>query len=361
LAKKTSKSSSKVKKSLKKSSRKKKSSRNLSQKKKSSQKKVVKKKSRAVKTINATLLKEIVQLFERTPLIPTAAKLIESLSDLENREGISSNKLKKILTEKNILSYSKKKPSGYSLNIEEYESLIQILETQTNFDEESQVTSNGEKNIKKSPLEDGETEQSNNSNQSNQSKRSKRTKQRKQSRAKSTPKEKIQKDRAESNKSTSTDDILDRIPSFPQYLLNRMSKHAQRSLNIGALEINRMSCSDLENCVDHLSGARILYDEFYENEKEILDTIETKVSYINRQIEVLREKEGEILFRQYLIEPLAKGKFDKILKNLESKGVDECAWEILKKIGRKINKIPLSEFVIRKKLIAFLHEKYNKS
>jgi hypothetical protein len=161
-------------------------------------------------------------------------------------------------------------------------------------------------------------------------------------------------------KPKSMEEILERIPSFSGYLLNRMSKEAQKAIRLGVLEINRMKTSDLEKAMEHLTPVRMFFDASYENEKEILDFLEQKIAYMNKILEQLHEKEGEALYHKEILEPLAKGKFEKIIRKWGPEiSVDECAYQILDKIGgRTLKKIPLSEFVLRKKLIENLKEKY---
>jgi hypothetical protein len=155
--------------------------------------------------------------------------------------------------------------------------------------------------------------------------------------------------------------ILDRIPSFPRYLVDRMSKDAQKWITVGVLEIERIPTDKLERAVEQLSSARILYDEHYENEREIIVFLDAKIKKMNKCLEAHHEKEGLEKIQKIIIEPLDKGKFDKITRKLkEGSSIESVAYDVLDKIGRDARKIPLSEFALRKKIEEILRARFDK-
>jgi hypothetical protein len=153
--------------------------------------------------------------------------------------------------------------------------------------------------------------------------------------------------------------VGDHIPTFSNYLLKRISSDARKAMQMGFLEIDRTDLNHLEKAFDHLNTARMFFDPGYPNEKEILDFLDQKTAYISKRMEILQEQLAERLIREIILEPLNKGKFDKYIANWGSKyGIEDCVYEIFDKIGGKIQKIPLSEAILRKRLINILKEKY---
>ncbi len=155
--------------------------------------------------------------------------------------------------------------------------------------------------------------------------------------------------------------ILDKIPLFPTFLVNRLSKDAQRMLNTGILEISKMSADKVEKGIEYLNTSRIFFDPQYDNEKERLTYLDKKIAFMNKQLEQLREQEGQQMIQKIVTEPIQKGKFDKQIKQIgPNYSIETCAWDIIQKLGGSIKKIPLSEFALRKHLEDYLREKYGK-
>jgi hypothetical protein len=153
--------------------------------------------------------------------------------------------------------------------------------------------------------------------------------------------------------------IKDRIAPFPRYLLKRISAEAQRAMEMGILEIDRGDLNKLEWAMEHIHGARMFFDPQYPAEKEILDSLDEKTARISQRLEVLRNQEADRAIRDLVIEPLVNGKFEKILRNWGSKyGADDCAYEIIRKIGFRVKKIPLSEMALRKRIVEILKERF---
>ena len=131
-------------------------------------------------------------------------------------------------------------------------------------------------------------------------------------------------------------------------------------MNIGALEMNRMSLDQLDKTIEHLTSAKIFYDAAYENEREIIDAINIKVRYMSEISDQLHEKESEFAFRKYFIGPYREGKFAKILlKYPLGKNADESAYQCVKKLGRKAEKINISEYALIQRIKHFFQETKN--
>jgi len=75
----------------------------------------------------------------------------------------------------------------------------------------------------------------------------------------------------------------------------------------------------------------------------------------------LHEKESEKLIEKLFLIPMKEGKFDKILSKCMKKfDLDNCASRLVKKVGSKAKKIPLSDFALRKKIVDILSKRYSK-
>ena len=132
-------------------------------------------------------------------------------------------------------------------------------------------------------------------------------------------------------------------------------------LNTGILEISKMSADKVEKGIEYLNTSRIFFDPQYDNEKEILTYLDKKIAFMNKQLEQLREQEGQQMIQKIVTEPIQKGKFDKQIKQIgPNYSIETCAWDIIQKLGGSIKKIPLSEFALRKHLKDYLREKYGK-
>ena len=275
--------------------------------------------------------------FSMANLIPNAAELTLTLKAIENPPNKwAASRLKKELMLVNVITYSKANPKGYRLDLNQIDAVLEGKIEKISVSPKKSPTETVAKESETTPKPEKKATPSSKSES-----------------------KKGTKSVIESSSTDSAADILSKIPNFSQYLMNRISDKAQRALQLGVLEINRSSLSTLIQNIDHLTSALMFFDEAYDKEKEIVKAINQKIDYMNNLQEQLHEKEGELLIRKNFIEPLKKGKFDKIVKKWGPEyGVEDCAWEILKKMGRKAKKIPLSEFVLRKKIAEVLKEQY---
>jgi len=392
-------------------------------KKTSSPKKSTKKSSAAKKTSpfeSADFLKELQDIFTQTPLIPSASEFMNAFKNMKMiPTKWTPNTIRAYLTEIGVITYSKTKPQGYSLNspklnecIAHPPSLVDVTsESKENVTESisgtpqsnipevtstelksempqvtkklskkkispetpsSPITVNpdvksSESGIKlglpSSPSPEVPTPSSivehKSSSHSISPSVSDSSASLNVTSLPPTPSEKPKETHVSSN--LTEQQILERIPSIPRYLMDRMSRDAQKYFMMGLLDINRLPSDKVERGIEYLSGARMFFDTAYENEKEVLTFLDKKVAFMNRRLGELKEKEAEEKIRKNFMEPFLKGKFDKITRKIGSgSSIENAAWEIVEKMGRDARNIPLSEIALRRKIEEVLKERYGK-
>ena len=291
----------------------------------SSKKKSTKQKQQKIQlTQSPKFIKELKKLFKTIPLIPSAALLLEKFKEFQNiPPKWTPNTSIKQLRADGIIILSRKKPQGYSIDII---TLNDLIMSKPKIRTTSQVNTKTQKSSVK-------------------------------------PKKKADKkgkSRSVSKKKTSAE-IIDKIPSIPKYLVKRLSSTEAKILKMGVFDINRLPLQKIDAHIETLSSARILFDANYNNEKIVSDYLEVKIKYLSKISHKLHEKEGERLFIKIFVEPMKEGKFDKILSKCMKKfDLDNCASKIVKKVGSKAKKIPLSDFALRKKMVDILSKRYSK-
>ncbi|MBN2154418.1 MAG: hypothetical protein JW776_00055 [Candidatus Lokiarchaeota archaeon] len=139
------------------------------------------------------------------------------------------------------------------------------------------------------------------------------------------------------------DAIISRQITLPQFLMNRLSKKASSILQKSVLEIQKSSKKDLEQELDIIRSEQVKFDIRYEHEKEMLNYINRMAKVIENRIREYADQESEIFMKANVIQPIKRGEFQKQLSKLEKKGVDQVAYLIYKKLGRKTNRYPYKQ------------------
>ena len=292
------------------------------------QKKTTKQKQKKIQlTQSPKFIKDLKYLFKTNPLVPSATLLLEKFKGFQTipPKWTPNTSIKSLRTD-GIIIYSKKKPQGYSLN--------------------SKILSDFIRNKGKIA---GNTSSAQTKNKTKISSRKSTRK----------PDSKIKSSSVSRRKTTV--DIINKIPSIPNYLIKRLSSNEIKILKMGVFDINRLLLQKIDFYLEILSSARILFDDNYKNEKMVLDYMDAKLKFLSKVSHGLHEKEGELLIVKFFKTPMNEGKFDKILKKCMKKyDLDDCASKIIKKVGSKAKKIPLSEYALRKNIVDILSKRYSK-
>ncbi len=294
----------------------------------SQQKKTTKQKQKKIPlTQSPKFIKDLKNLFKTIPLVPSAALLLENFKGFQTiPPKWTPNTSIKSLRSDGIIIYSKKKPQGYSLDSKILGDLIRNKREISGIPTTTQIRTKTKKTPPKPIKKSG-----------------------------------IKKRSSSVSKRKTTAEIIDKIPSIPKYLLKRLSSNDVKILKMGVFDINRLPIQKIEYYLETLSSARILFDASYVNEKLVSDYIEAKLKFLGKISHKMHEKKGEHLLIKYFVEPMNEGKFDKVLKKCMKKyDLDDCAFKIIKKLGSKAKKIPLSEYALRKKIVEILSKRYSK-
>lgn len=139
------------------------------------------------------------------------------------------------------------------------------------------------------------------------------------------------------------DRYFETINDVPQYLLDRVSSDAQSIMKMGVLSIDGLSKKKVQKYIDILRAEQIKYDITFQKEKEIIDFMNEMALALNEKLQEYQEQEAEEYMSKYYYEYLEKGKFDKYLAQIDSKGIDEVAYLIFKKMGWKTRKYPFKD------------------
>jgi len=291
----------------------------------SHQKKSTKQKQQKIQlTQSSKFIRDLKKLFKTNPLIPSAALLLEKFKEFQNiPPKWTPNTSIKQLRADGIIIYSKKKPQGYSIDII---TLNDLIMNKREIGTTSQIKTKTQKSsVKPKKKQDMKVKSS-----------------------------------SISKRKTSAE-IVDKIPSIPKYLLKRLSSNEAKILKMGVFDINRLPLQKIDTHIETLSSARILFDANYNNEKIVSDYLEVKIKYLSKISHKLHEKESEKLIEKLFLIPMKEGKFDKILSKCMKKfDLDNCASRLVKKVGSKAKKIPLSDFALRKKIVDILSKRYSK-
>ncbi len=180
--------------------------------------------------------------------------------------------------------------------------------------------------------------------------------------------EEVKKSKSESSKkpkisstsiTVSQESILQTIPNFPQYLLKRMPKQARSAFRLGLSQINSLSSKKIDIMIEYLTAAKIFFDTSYTNERELVAAIDQKIRFMSEISEKRHNENVDKIFQKTFTEFYNSGKFSSIIKNWGEKyQIEECAYQIWKKMGRKAKKIPISDYALRKMIISTLKEKF---
>ncbi len=308
---------------------------------------------------------QIVMFFEEHEIITSLDELIEHLTTLELPPQWTAEDIKKKLSDEDILNYSRSKPRGYSLDFEVLDekfnkipkehllSLNNELYSHQGLEEETEEINKK----KKTKLEKAKIKPK---KQKLKKKKKEKKKRSVKEKTKATPKKKKNSIQSSSQiqKKKSLKDIIDTIPKFPTYLLERMNSKAREAMNMGLLEINKLEIKDLKKYTEALATSRMFYNGKYENESRIIEYIDKKVRYMSNRLEELHDQEAEKYINKYVTQKIRNGKYDKIISKLdEGKNVDDVAWEITDNVGwwgRR--KIPLNDYALSKRIAEILRE-----
>ena len=287
-------------------------------------------------------IKELTHLFAENTLITPSSALLEAFKQFKHiPKKWTINTIKKSLTESGVLVYSRKKPMGFSLNMEQ---LNRFLDGKAPALERKLAPS--KPSTIKRPRPSSRT--------TGKPKKNISSKSRKVS----------SKPHKSPPKTQSTRDILNKIPTFPAYLMKRLSTKSKKVLHLGAIELNAIKpLSKVEKSIDLLTSAKIFFDETYDDEKRVMDALDTRIRYLSERANGFRDRETDYAFNQIFTPMVNNGKFSKILTKWEKEKMDlqDCAQRCLKKMGGKAKKIPhISEYALRRKIQTALHEKYPK-
>ena len=286
---------------------------------------------------------ELIQLFARRSPITPASALVEAFKQFDTiPPKWTPNTVKKHLSEAGIITYSRKKPMGFTLNSEKLNLLLE---------ESIAIPTRKPSKTKPSTLKKPRPS----SQSSGKPKKSLSSKPRKIS----------SESHKAPSKTQSTRDILNKIPTFPPYLMKRLSTKTRKVLNLGAIELNAIKpLGKVEKTIDLLTSGKIFFDHTYDDEKNVMDALDARIRYLSRRATTLRDHEIDQLFEKMFIPMLhnGNGKCSKIISKWEKQqfNLQECAQRCLKKMGKKAKKIPLSEFALRQKIQAVLHTRYPK-
>lgn len=285
---------------------------------------------------------ELTQLFAKNTLITSATALLNAFKQFKHiPPKWTCNTIKKKLTEAGVLAYSRKKPTGFSLNTEH---LNHFLDGKT-LPPGRKSTPAKTSTIKRPRLSSKTT---------GKPKKNISSKSRKVS----------SKPHKSPPKTQSARDILNKIPTFPAYLMKRLSTKARKILHLGAIELNALKpLSKVEKSIDLLTSAKIFFDHTYDDEKRVMDALDIRIRYLSERANGFRDRETDYAFNQIFNPMVNNGKFSKVLRQWEKEKIDlqDCAQRCLKKMGGKAKKIPhISEYALRRKIQTALHEKYPK-
>ncbi len=171
--------------------------------------------------------------------------------------------------------------------------------------------------------------------------------------------ERERKEKEERIHSDSFDASELRITRFPSYLLDRMDRKARNILTYSLNKLNSMNMKDLGVCIDELNANKGFYDPQYSAEKDLYFHIIKLIKYLENRLKEEEEKTAQKFFRQEFIDPYHDGKFNKIIKKCNNDPANS-AWEIVDKMGRKIQQFPYNEGVLRKWIEEYLKERLQK-
>ncbi|MHA1744866.1 MAG: hypothetical protein ACTSWW_02635 [Promethearchaeota archaeon] len=287
-------------------------------------------------------IKELTHLFAENTLITPSSALLEFFKQFKHiPPKWTCNTIKKNLTESGVLVYSRKKPMGFSLNTEQLNRFLDgkapVLERKSIPAKTSTI-----KRPRPSSRTTGKPKTHISSNSRTVS-----------SKPHKTP-----------PKTQSTRDILNKIPTFPAYLMKRLSSKTRKVLHLGALELNAIKpLSKVEKSIDLLTSAKIFFDHTYDDEKRVMDALDIRIRYLSERANGFRNRETDYAFNRIFNPMVNNGKFSKVLRQWEKENIDlqDCAQRCLKKMGGKAKKIPhISEYALRRKIQTALHEKYPK-
>jgi hypothetical protein len=149
--------------------------------------------------------------------------------------------------------------------------------------------------------------------------------------------------------------ILESQERLPNFLMKRLSKRANSIIQRSVLETHKASKKDLVQDLNILRSEQVKYDIRYEHEKEMLDYMNRVARNIEQRIREYEEQEAEVFMRINVIAPINRGEFKRQLSKLESKGNDEVAYLIFKKLSsRTKRKYPYSESQLISQISTFL-------
>lgn len=277
-------------------------------------------------------VQEVMQFFDQQPVELSAKEIVAAFDQFTFLpEKWSGRKLKQYLTKSNLLTYSRAKPAGYQLDVIPLQKIQEKF--QLTLSDQNPASSN------KNP-----TETSSSGSES-----------RNASKLRTPSRSLPEKKRTDS----STQTILNSIPSFSRYLMERIPRQAQVALNWGVAHINSLSLKKIDTAIEYLTASKMFFDSQYEAEREIMQAIDERVRYMSHLSDEMQEKLAQTAFQKYFFEMHNKGKFDKIIEKWGiNYDVEECAYQCWKKLGRKAKKIPLSDFGLRKMIIKALETQY---
>lgn len=318
-----------------------------------------------------SIIQQLSEIFRSQPVSISANDLIEKFNRLRNLPPKwSGRKLKVYLTQQGLLQYQRSKPAGYLLNLGGLEDF-----KRNPIPQKSNIKK--PKKAEKKKLPQGTANSTANSTANATIKVTAKTTAKGTIKGKAKDSSKSRRDssievkeivKANSNAKKGTnihsanesvDTILDSIPKYANYLMERMPKQAQSVFQLGAAQISSLSLKKLDKNIEYLTAAKIFYDTSYPNEAEIVAALDKKIRFMSEISEKKHNVSVEQSFRKIFGDLYNSGKFASIITNWGKKyGIDECSYQIWKKMGRKAKKIPLSDYALRKMIATTLLEKY---
>ncbi|MHA1794921.1 MAG: hypothetical protein ACTSUK_02330 [Promethearchaeota archaeon] len=138
-----------------------------------------------------------------------------------------------------------------------------------------------------------------------------------------------------------------------------MPKQARSAFRLGVSQINSLSSKKIDIMIEYLTAAKIFFDTSYTNERELVAAIDQKIRFMSEISEKRHNENVDKIFQKTFTDFYNSRKFSSIIKDWGEKyQIEECAYQIWKKMGRKAKKIPISDYALRKMIISTLKEKF---
>ncbi|TFH27096.1 MAG: hypothetical protein E4G98_06460 [Promethearchaeota archaeon] len=115
----------------------------------------------------------------------------------------------------------------------------------------------------------------------------------------------------------------------------------------------------MEEYIEYLTASKMFFDSQFEKEQEVIQALNERVGFMSQLSEKQHEHQASLAFRKIFYDLYDHAKFDKIIQKWGSHyDVEQCAYLCWKKMGKKANKISISEHALRKMIKVTLLEKF---